>query len=46
MILEIELHENYTKDGKKILELVQEWIDENNFFSNCENDEKNCKILL
>lgn len=45
-VLEKKVEEIYTKDGKKLLELVQEWIEENNFFSNCKDNNVGCKIAL
>jgi len=45
-VLEKKIEEIYTKEGKKLLELVQEWIDENNFFSNYEEKGTRCKIAL
>ncbi len=41
--MESKVEELYTKDGKELFELVQEWIDENNFFLNCKRGEKNVK---
>lgn len=34
------IQETYTKDGKELFELVQEWIDENNSFLYCKNKSK------
>ena len=35
--MENRVKETYTKEGKKIQELIQEWIDENNNFLYCQN---------
>ena len=33
--LNVNIKENYSKDGKDLLQLVQEWIDENTLAINC-----------
>lgn len=37
------IQEIYSKDGKNILELVQEWINENNSIIYCNNNAKDVK---
>lgn len=32
------VQESYTKDGKELFQLIQEWIDENNSFLYCEKE--------
>ena len=36
--LESKIEELYTKDGKELFELIQEWIDENSSFLYCKNE--------
>ena len=38
--MDTEMKETYTKDGKKLSQLIQEWINENSFFLYCKNDKK------
>lgn len=35
-----EIKESYTKDGKKLNELIQEWINENNLITCCNINKK------
>jgi len=44
--LESKVEELYTKDGKSLFELIQEWLDENNSFLYCKSGERKCRILL
>ncbi|MDO5556084.1 MAG: hypothetical protein Q4G09_05565 [Clostridia bacterium] len=40
------LEEIYTKDGKSLSELIEDWIDENNFFLYCKYKDKQAKIFI
>lgn len=44
--MEGKLEEIYTQDGKKLSELIQEWIDENNNYFYCKrtHTDVKCKI--
>ena len=39
--LNSKTEELYTKDGKELFELIQEWINENGSFLYCKSEEKN-----
>ena len=43
--LELEVEEFYTKDGKRVSELIQEWMEENNFLFYCKNNKENIEYL-
>ncbi len=36
--------EIYSKDGKNLLELIQEWVDENNYLFYSQYNEENANI--
>lgn len=38
-----KIKETYTKDGKDLTELIQEWINENTSILYCNYEEKNIK---
>lgn len=38
-----KIQESYTKDGKELFQLIQEWIDENNSFLYCKDEKKEPK---
>lgn len=41
--MEEKIKETYTKDGKTLTELIQEWINENISILYCNYEEKNIK---
>lgn len=41
--MEEKIKETYTKDGKKLAELIQEWINENTSILYCTYEEKYIK---
>ncbi len=41
IILESKVEELYTKGGKELSDLIQEWMDENNFSLYCRNEKNN-----
>lgn len=41
-----KIKETYTKDGKDLTELIQEWINENTSILYCNYEEKNIKISM
>ena len=41
--MEEKIKETYTKDGKTLTELIQEWINENTSILYCYYEEKNIK---
>ena len=43
IILSIKIKENYSKDGKNLFELVQEWINENILLLDYISKQKNVK---
>lgn len=38
-----KIKETYTKDGKKLIELIQEWMEENSSQLYCKNNHKEVK---
>ena len=41
--MEEKITETYTKDGKNLTKLIQEWINENTSILYCNNEEKHIK---
>lgn len=41
-----KLEEIYTQDGKKLSELIQEWIDENNNYFCCKRIRRDVQYIM
>lgn len=41
--LNSKIQESYTKDGKELVQLIQEWIDENKSYLYYKNEKKDLK---